>query len=79
MIMTSVSPASWWDIQSILLFTLTFLVFADYFKNRRTSSFPPGPWALPFVGNMFTVDFNRVHLSLTKVGHVCLCTRTEPP
>ena len=77
--MGSVSPVfgsslwHWWDIQSILLFTVTFLIFADYFKNRRTSSFPPGPRALPFVGNLFTVDFNRLHLSLTQVGHYFLC------
>uniref|UniRef100_A0A667YEA2 Cytochrome P450 2J2-like n=1 Tax=Myripristis murdjan TaxID=586833 RepID=A0A667YEA2_9TELE len=45
---------------SLLLFTVLFLLIADYLKTRRPSSFPPGPWALPFVGNIFTVDFNRL-------------------
>uniref|UniRef100_A0A667YEK0 Cytochrome P450 2J2-like n=1 Tax=Myripristis murdjan TaxID=586833 RepID=A0A667YEK0_9TELE len=54
------SIAHWVDIQSLLLFTVLFLLIADYLKTRRPSSFPPGPWALPFVGNIFTVDFNRL-------------------
>uniref|UniRef100_A0A667Y484 Uncharacterized protein n=1 Tax=Myripristis murdjan TaxID=586833 RepID=A0A667Y484_9TELE len=55
------SIAHWVDIQSLLLFTVLFLLIADYLKTRRPSSFPPGPWALPFVGNIFTVDFNRTY------------------
>uniref|UniRef100_A0A667Y3Y1 Uncharacterized protein n=1 Tax=Myripristis murdjan TaxID=586833 RepID=A0A667Y3Y1_9TELE len=51
---------------SLLLFTVLFLLIADYLKTRRPSSFPPGPWALPFVGNIFTVDFNRAHKTLTQ-------------
>ncbi|XP_029905553.1 cytochrome P450 2J2-like [Myripristis murdjan] len=61
------SIAHWMDIQSLLLFTVLFLLIADYVKNRRPSSFPPGPWALPFVGNIFTVDFNRAHKTLTQL------------
>uniref|UniRef100_A0A667XMB0 Uncharacterized protein n=1 Tax=Myripristis murdjan TaxID=586833 RepID=A0A667XMB0_9TELE len=63
------SIAHWVDIQSLLLFTVLFLLIADYLKTRRPSSFPPGPWALPFVGNIFTVDFNRAHKTLTQVQH----------
>uniref|UniRef100_A0A667Y6T0 Cytochrome P450 2J2-like n=1 Tax=Myripristis murdjan TaxID=586833 RepID=A0A667Y6T0_9TELE len=62
------SIAHWVDIQSLLLFTVLFLLIADYLKTRRPSSFPPGPWALPFVGNIFTVDFNRAHESLTQLA-----------
>uniref|UniRef100_A0A667XZ02 Cytochrome P450, family 2, subfamily R, polypeptide 1 n=1 Tax=Myripristis murdjan TaxID=586833 RepID=A0A667XZ02_9TELE len=58
----------WLDVQSLLLFSVVFLVIADYVKNRRPNSFPPGPWALPFVGNIFSVDFSKTHESLTKVG-----------
>uniref|UniRef100_A0A667YGI1 Uncharacterized protein n=1 Tax=Myripristis murdjan TaxID=586833 RepID=A0A667YGI1_9TELE len=56
----------WLDVQSLLLFSVVFLVIADYVKNRRPNSFPPGPWALPFVGNIFSVDFSKTHESLTK-------------
>uniref|UniRef100_A0A667Y3K3 Cytochrome P450 2J2-like n=1 Tax=Myripristis murdjan TaxID=586833 RepID=A0A667Y3K3_9TELE len=63
------SIAHWVDIQSLLLFTVLFLLIVDYVKTRRPSSFPPGPWALPFMGNIFTVDFNRAHETLTQVQH----------
>ncbi|XP_029905556.1 cytochrome P450 2J2-like [Myripristis murdjan] len=62
------SIAHWVDVQSLLLFTVLFLLIADYLKTRRPSSFPPGPWALPFVGNIFTVDFNRAHEALTQLA-----------
>lgn len=45
-----------------------FIITADYIKNRRPMSFPPGPWALPIVGNIFSVNYNRAHKSLMKVG-----------
>uniref|UniRef100_UPI003AAE8D86 cytochrome P450 2J6-like n=1 Tax=Centroberyx gerrardi TaxID=166262 RepID=UPI003AAE8D86 len=62
------SSVHWVDAQSLLLFTVVFFLIADYIKNRRPSSFPPGPWALPFVGNIFTVDFNRTHENLTQLA-----------
>lgn len=52
----------------LLLAAVTFLLLADYFKNRRPKNFPPGPWGLPFVGNMFQLDFEQPHLSLQRVG-----------
>uniref|UniRef100_A0A667XZE8 Cytochrome P450 2J2-like n=1 Tax=Myripristis murdjan TaxID=586833 RepID=A0A667XZE8_9TELE len=61
------SIAHWVDIQSLLLFTVLFLLIADYLKTRRPSSFPPGPWALPFVGNIFTVRLMLLLLSQTSL------------
>uniref|UniRef100_A0A8C2WQS7 Cytochrome P450 n=1 Tax=Cyclopterus lumpus TaxID=8103 RepID=A0A8C2WQS7_CYCLU len=55
-----------WDVKSLLLFTAVFILTADYIKNRRPGSFPPGPRAFPIVGNLFTVDYNRTHESLTQ-------------
>ena len=55
------------DVKSLLLFIAVFLITADYIKNRRQASFPPGPWAWPIVGNIFTVDHRRTHESLTQV------------
>uniref|UniRef100_A0A3Q1HK00 Uncharacterized protein n=1 Tax=Anabas testudineus TaxID=64144 RepID=A0A3Q1HK00_ANATE len=37
-------------------------------RNRRPVCFPPGPWAVPILGNMFTVNHNRVHESLIQLG-----------
>ncbi|XP_068447255.1 cytochrome P450 2J2-like [Clinocottus analis] len=57
-----------WDVKSLLLFTAVFILTADYIKNRRLGSFPPGPRAFPIVGNIFTVDYNRTHESLTQLA-----------
>ncbi|AWP11013.1 putative cytochrome P450 2J6-like [Scophthalmus maximus] len=59
---------SWKDSRSLLVFTLVFLVIATYLKNRRPSSFPPGPWALPLVGTLFSVDFNNAHKDMTELA-----------
>ncbi|KAJ4942813.1 hypothetical protein JOQ06_005325 [Pogonophryne albipinna] len=36
--------------------------------NRRSGSFPPGPRGLPIVGNMFSVDYQRAHESMTELA-----------
>ncbi|KAL7397191.1 hypothetical protein ABVT39_018108 [Epinephelus coioides] len=58
----------YWDVRSLLLFTTVFILTADYIKNRWLHSFPPGPRAFPIVGNIFTVDFNRTHESMTQLA-----------
>uniref|UniRef100_A0A671Q0V8 Uncharacterized protein n=1 Tax=Sinocyclocheilus anshuiensis TaxID=1608454 RepID=A0A671Q0V8_9TELE len=36
--------------------------FKNIIKYRNPSSFPPGPWPLPFLGNVFTeIDFRNVN------------------
>nr|AGN04309.1 cytochrome P450 [Oryzias melastigma] len=57
-----------WDLKSLLLFISVFIITADYIKNRRPVGFPPGPAALPIVGNIFTVDLNRPHESFLKLA-----------
>ncbi|KAM6938881.1 cytochrome P450 2J4-like isoform 1-T2 [Lycodopsis pacificus] len=58
-----------WDVKGLLLFTVVFILTADYIhKNRRPGSFPPGPRAFPIVGNIFTVDHKRTHESLTQLA-----------
>lgn len=62
--------------RALLLAVVTFLLLADFFKNRRPKNFPPGPWSLPFVGNIFQLDFQQPHLSIQPVGRnkgVWLC------
>ncbi|XP_041646716.1 cytochrome P450 2J6-like [Cheilinus undulatus] len=57
-----------WDVKSLLLFIAMFILTIDYIKNRQPASFPPGPWALPIVGNIFSLDHNRTHESMTQLS-----------
>ncbi|XP_036378280.1 cytochrome P450 2J2-like [Megalops cyprinoides] len=58
------------DIQGLLLFLLAFLLITDFLKYRNPPNFPPGPWALPFVGNVFHIDNKQPHIYLTKLANV---------
>uniref|UniRef100_A0A3P8UFE9 Uncharacterized protein n=1 Tax=Amphiprion percula TaxID=161767 RepID=A0A3P8UFE9_AMPPE len=57
-----------WDFKSLLLFTVVFIIAADFVKNRRPVGFPPGPLPLPIVGNMFSLDHTRTHEALTQLA-----------
>ncbi|XP_059196417.1 cytochrome P450 2J2-like [Centropristis striata] len=57
-----------WDVRSLLLFTLVFILTADYLKNRRPNTYPPGPSAIPIVGNIFNVAYNKTHESMTQLA-----------
>ncbi|XP_062994266.1 cytochrome P450 2J2-like [Elgaria multicarinata webbii] len=55
------------SIQVILVFLATFLLIADYIKQRRPRDFPPGPVPLPFLGNLLAFDFKNPHLGIQKL------------
>ncbi|KAK5616252.1 hypothetical protein CRENBAI_015160 [Crenichthys baileyi] len=57
-----------WDLKSLLLFVVVFIITADYIKNRRPVGFPPGPGGLPVVGNIFTWDQSRPHEKLMELA-----------
>ncbi|KAK2907789.1 hypothetical protein Q8A73_008862 [Channa argus] len=57
-----------WDVKSLLLFVAVFIITADFIKNYRPANFPPGPWALPILGNIFTVNHKKAHENLMQLA-----------
>uniref|UniRef100_A0A4W4FUE1 Cytochrome P450, family 2, subfamily N, polypeptide 13 n=1 Tax=Electrophorus electricus TaxID=8005 RepID=A0A4W4FUE1_ELEEL len=57
------------DVKGFLLFLVVFLVVMDYLKNKNPPNYPPGPFALPFLGNIFNRDSRQPHIYFTKLGN----------
>ncbi|XP_060703981.1 cytochrome P450 2D14-like isoform X2 [Hemiscyllium ocellatum] len=51
----------------LALFFMVFALVFDFMKRRKGQNYPPGPWGLPFIGNIFQVNWNSPHLSFAKL------------
>ncbi|KAJ8277872.1 hypothetical protein GJAV_G00081090 [Gymnothorax javanicus] len=61
----------WFNIRDCLLFLFVFLLFSLILKNKNPPNFPPGPWPMPFLGNLFTsLDFKNIEKLSEKYGSV---------
>ena len=60
------------DVLTYLVIGLiTFLIMVWYRRSTQSSlRSPPGPRPLPLFGNMFSLNFNRMHLTFAKCAEV---------
>ena len=60
------------DVFTYLAIGLFAFVIMLWYRRITKSSFhsPPGPRPLPLVGNMFTLDFSRMHLTFAKLAEL---------
>ncbi|XP_070688265.1 uncharacterized protein [Pempheris klunzingeri] len=59
------------DFSCWLLFSFVVLLFTDVVRNWRPHRFPPGPLAVPFLGNVFTgIDFKTMERLSLEYGPV---------
>lgn len=57
----------WLDLRGILFFIFTLLLVMYVLSRKNPPNFPPGPLALPLLGNVFSIEVKQPHIYLTKV------------
>ncbi|XP_051951821.1 cytochrome P450 2J2-like [Xyrauchen texanus] len=59
------------DYKSWIILFFVLLLLADMIKNKNPFNFPPGPWPVPFLGNVFTeMDFKTMDKLAEVYGNV---------
>ena len=58
------------DVLTSLSICVMFLMALIWYKKTRKTSLcpPPGPWPLPFVGNVLSMDTRRMHLTFYELS-----------
>ncbi|XP_076873285.1 cytochrome P450 2J4-like isoform X1 [Brachyhypopomus gauderio] len=59
----------WIDFKGVFLFSCVFFLFYDYLRNKPPKNFPPGPWSLPFIGDIHHIDLKKIHTELVQLTH----------
>lgn len=56
------------DLKGMLLLSIFAILLVLYFlKKKDPPKFPPGPLALPLLGNVFSIESKQPHIYLTQV------------
>ena len=55
-------------LTSLIICVILFMALIWYKQTRKLSlRLPPGPWPLPFVGNIFAINTSKIHLTFNDL------------
>lgn len=54
------------EIWTLVVFVFVFLLVFDALRTRVPKNFPPGPFRLPFVGNLLQLNLKEPHIQFCK-------------
>lgn len=61
------SLCQWFSLRWMLILIFAILIVINLLNRKDPPHFPPGPPALPFFGNIFSIESKQPHIYLTKV------------
>ncbi|XP_054913193.1 cytochrome P450 2J6-like [Poeciliopsis prolifica] len=64
------SLCQWFSLRWMLILIFVILIIVNLLNKQDPPHFPPGPPALPFFGNIFSIESKQPHIYLTKLADV---------